>query len=745
MIGCEKPAKLSARGGVIALVPHFYDSVSLRFPFILRFSFMPKLPLRLPALLPVLVLAALLTAAHAQSPAAAPLPATSAETLIGPIKFGDITVDAALEMLERWSGRSVLRPAGLPATSLSFSLNQKVTRDEARQALETLLTLNGIAVTPLGQKFLKVTPLATARSESPPLIEGSTLDLPASGQLATKLFQLKFLRVAEFVPQIINVLQPAIGAAPVLFDKSNSALITDTVSNLQRVESLIAQLDQPSLDGNSMKFYKLQHSSATDVVNKLHALLTGAAAERIGSSTSYQADDRTNQVILLSDPRQFPFFDDLIAKLDTEGESSTKQEVIQLKHANAPDVATLLGQLVSAQNSANSRGTSGQNNALLGRRQNNAGNNPNNPNNPGGNRGQNNNAGNNQGGGTSGNNAGGANGGNASPAITAFNLALSSLQNSTQEFSSILTVVADERSNSLIVSGTVDDIRLIRDVVSKLDVLLAQVRIEVVIAEVSLSNNASTGIETLGLKVEANKVVGFSGTAPGIAVTDGLLVNATTGARELSGALALTTTPRKSDTNILSSPNIVTTHNREATIFVGEQRPVITSYQNTGNTTGNNNNFGTGYSSNVIYKDIGITLTVKPLIGNDGSVELEIKQDVNDILGDITIDGNSQPIIGSRTTESFVSVKSGEIIVLGGLQRKSRSKTTSRLAGIPIIGDLLGKRTWENTRTDLLFFLRPTILTNTAADNAEALARLQGSPQQKDVEAVLKGAPTSKR
>ncbi|MBI2497658.1 MAG: type II secretory pathway, component PulD, partial [Opitutae bacterium] len=162
---------------------------------------MPSPRPRLLALLSGLLLAA---ASHAQQPplpagtppaatpaappAAAPAGRGATEATVGPIKFGDITVDAALEMLERWSGRSVLRPAGLPATSLSFSLNQKVTREEAREALETLLTMNGIGVTPLGDKFLKVTPLNTARTESPDFIEGSTLGLAPSGRIAQKLF-----------------------------------------------------------------------------------------------------------------------------------------------------------------------------------------------------------------------------------------------------------------------------------------------------------------------------------------------------------------------------------------------------------------------------------------------------------------------------------------------------------------------------------------------------------------------------
>jgi general secretion pathway protein D len=644
-------------------------------------------------------------------PDAVPLPPASGEELVGPVKFGEVTIDAALEMLERWSGRSVLRPNALPATTLTFTLNQKVTKEEARQALETLLTLNGIAVTPLGEKFLKVTPLNTVRGEAPEYLEGSTLGLPPSGRVASKLFQLKFLRVAELVPQLSNILQPGMGAPPVLFDKANAALVTDTVSNLQRIEALIARVDQPALAGLTPKFYKLAHSTPTDVVNKLRALLTGAVGEQIGSSTSYQADDRTNQIILISDPRQHPFFDELIAKLDAESETNSRQEVLQLKHANAPDVATVLSQLISGQNSARSAsGATYRPGATTMPAATPPANQPR-PSTP-------------------------------APVTAAVASALANAAGSQQQqFSNLLTVVADERSNSLVVSGTVDDIHLIKDLVEKIDVLLAQVRIEVVIAEVTLTDNSSTGIDALGLVVQGNRLVAFSASGPGgrIGGTSDSnpfmqILNQNRNI-SLSGLISLGTTPRKNDTNFLSVPSLVTTHNKEANIFVGESRPVITSYQNTTATT----NVATGYTSNVTYKDIGISLTVKPLIGNDGSVQLDIKQEVNDILGTITIDGNEQPRIGSRKTESFVTVGSGEIVVLGGLQRKTFTRETNRLGGIPLLGDLLGRRSRENTRTDLVFFLRPYVLTNTAADNRETMDRMKSSPQRDDVNAALKG------
>jgi general secretion pathway protein D len=641
-------------------------------------------------------------------PALPPPPA--ADATVGPIRFGDITVDAAIDMLERWSGRTALRPAGLPATSLSFSLNQKVSRDEARRVLESLLTLNGIAVTPLGDKFLKVTPLNLARTEAPELIEGSTLDLPPSGRLAAKLYEFHFLRVSEFAPLITTLLNPGAASPPILFEKANAMLLTDTVSNLQRIETLVAKVDQPALTGIAPKFYKVVNSSASALATKIRTLLAGPAGAQLGSTTAYEADDRTNQIILISDPRQQPFFDELVARLDVAGESGTRQEVLPLKHASATDIATLLTSLIAGQNNASSR--TGTTQTATRPAANTSANPPTRP-------------------------AGQATAGTAVAASPVLALP-PGLTEASQQFSSILTVVADERSNSLVVSGTFDDLRLIKDIVAQLDVLLAQVRIEVVIAEVTLSDEASSGIETLGFNIQADKIVGFSGSSAGLNVTQGVISRGTTGGTSLAATLALSTTPRKGNTNILSVPTIVTTHNKEATLFVGEKRPVISSYLNTGTNTGT---VGSGYSTTVSQQEIGITLTVKPLIGRDGSVQMEIHQKVDDVLGEVLLDGNSQPVIGSRTTETFISAHSGEIVVLGGLQRKSRNASTSRLAGLPLLGDLLGKRTRTDSRTELVFFLRPYVLTNTPADNTEALRRLEHSPQRPDVEAVLSGRP----
>jgi len=608
------------------------------------------------------------------------------------------SVDDVLTLIERWTGKILLRPQNLPNATLSLVIKDPISKREAVQAVETLLNLNGIALTPLGERFLKVTPLNAVKSEAPEFIEGTALNLTPSGRTASKLFTLQFLRVSEFMPQISGLLNPAAGSPPVVFDKANAALITDSVSNLQRIETLVAKLDQPALAGLSSKFYQLQNGAkASDVVNKLRTILSGQLQTQLGSSTTFNADDRTNQIILVSDPRQIPLFDDLIAKLDVKSDPNTRNDVIQLKHAAAKEVAPILSQLVSGQNTAAK--SAGQDNVTRA---------PTAPAQPA-----------------------------AQPAVAAIAAAVASqglgLETGANQFSALLTILPDERTNSLVVSGTLDDIRLIKELVAKIDILLAQVRIEVVIAEVTLNDNATSGISALGLTITGDKLNKFSGAAGGISVSDGVLsypgvVGA--GPLDLAATINLATTPRKSNANILSVPNIITTHNKEGHIFVGEQRPIVSNYINSGSagvgSTGNNGSF----SSNVTYKDIGIDLKVKPLIGTDGAVQLEITQEVNDILGNVNIGGNDQPRIGRRSTESFVSAQSGEIIVLGGLQRTSKSKGTNRLGPIPFLGDLLGTRTREDTRTDLVFFLRPTVLTNTSADNAEALRRIEQLPKE---------------
>lgn len=622
--------------------------------------------------------------AQTQVPAAAPAPAPAApgdDELVGPIKLPAADIDTVLGLLEIYTGRAILRPQTLPtATTYPLVIDRKLPKSEAILALETILSLNQVGVAPLGEHFLKVVPLGQTKSEAPEMITGSTLDRLPSGQIATKLFQLQFLRVNEFAPQITPLMTAGIPNGVVALDKANAVLVTDTVSNLQRVEVLLGQLDRPTTVGLTPKFYVLRNGAkASDVVNKLRAMFQGPLQSQLGTATSFSADDRSNQIILLADSRQVPLFDDLIAKLDVKADPNTRNEVIYLKHASAKDVAPLLSQLVSGQNTAAQKGNGGASTRpgqILTP-------NTTTPAGPSG------------------------------APVTAAAMPAGALVDNTNEFSTLLTILPDERSNSLVVSGTVDDIRLIRELVDKVDVILAQVRIEVVIAEVTLSDTDKSGISALNLTVgtttdgRGTHITNFdTATLAGWGVTAGVV-------NPLSFKAALGDTGSKSNVKILSTPVIVTMHNKEAEILVGQSQPLITGTQSTPIATGTTTGSGFATSSQVTYKDIAIDLKVTPLIGDDGNIQLKIDQKVDDILGNVTIDNNQQPIIGRRQATSFLNVADGQMIVLGGLQRSKTTLDRTKLGllyEIPIISQLLGGHTNTVERTELLLFIRPHVI-----------------------------------
>ena len=646
--------------------------------------------------------------------AAVPLPGLSGTDQVGPVILRDETVAQVLDLMQRWTGKSILRPQALPASVYTLSLPASITRDEALLALETLLNLNGIAVIQQGDKFLKVVPNLVAKSESPALIVGSVLTLPPSGRIATKIYTLKHANAQEFITQITANLNATLASPPVYFGRNNAFLVTDSITNLQKIESLVAQLDRPQLDLVVTKSYTLKNAMATDLVNKLTAMLrtpqvaSGGAPFRLSTGTTFLADERTNRVLLMGSADQHDFFDKLIDTLDQKSNPNTKTDVIFLRHADAQQVATLVTSLVTGQTTAAARAGNTARSTTLNRTP-----------------------------------APVA----AAPAAAAG--AAGSSQMGADEFSNSVTVLPDIRSNSIVVSGTNDDLRLLHDLIDKVDIVLPQVRIEVVIAEVKLSDNETNGFNTLGLTVTNGKLVGIGGTGGGFNVNGTpATVNGTVGANStpinasqgllgannsLSATIGLVTTPRKGDLKVLSVPAITTTHNKEATIFVGESRPVITG-STTAATTGQ-------VTSTVSQRDIGIQLKVLPLIGKDGAVQLQVSQSVEDILGTTILDGNDQPIIGRRTTDSYVSAMSGEIVVLGGLQRTVTTKSTSRLGPIPIIGDIFGSSTNTEEKQELIIFLRPYVLNSTAVDNLDALSRATSSEIGPAVKKIIDNVP----
>lgn len=655
------------------------------------------------------------------------------------IKLNDNPVATVLDLLEQLTGRSVLRPQQLPTPTITFNSHGPISKADAIIALESLLSLNNIAVTPLGEKFIKVVVITNIKTESPELVVGSLREQPPSGRIVSKLFRLEHLDTATFQTQIQPFLSPGFGAA-VPFQNSNTILVTDTVSNLQRLEYVLDQVDKPR--ELTTKFYTLHFAQAQAVAEKIKSLIettrsafsqqtgkktapgggqlpqnaapspaggdsstdvsgAGLGVALVSATTNISYDERTNQVILVTDPTSVPFFENLIEKLDVQADPSTQIAVIQIQHADAEDVASLLSEFISGSTSASKKasssssssskrsyetfpGLSGSSSSSNNRTQN-------------------------------------SNNANMPPMMPGS-------QNRTSErssqFSEYMTITADDRSNAIVASGTQDDLILVRALVQQLDVVLPQVQVDVLIASVTVGKTIERGIDAFtNITVEGNRVVGVEGVSgSGFSLAD-IVINHVSGADSVSGTGSLTASNSWSNVRVLSVPSITTTHNQEATVNIAKSVPIITSsYSDTSSTTTARNSYS--------YQDVGIELTVKPLIGADGSIQMEIEQSANEIE---SYNSDDQPIIATRTAKSFVTVGDGEIIVLGGLQQESKSKTRTGfplVSEIPLIGSLFGSNTNDKSRQEIIFFIQPRILGDSAA--ASRLARSQiNSPEMR--------------
>ncbi len=660
---------------------------------------------------------------------------------------------SVLHSLETLTGRSVIRPQALPTPEFTFDSRGDMTLDEAILAIESLLSINGIGVTPLGDKFLKVVAINTIRTEAPELEVETLLDREPSGKVVSKLFRLQYLDSQTFQSQIQQFLSPGFSTI-IPFQNSNAVLVTDTISNLQRLEYVVSEVDKPSRLNVKTEFYTLQYAQASEVAEQIQSLIDAARANfgeqsssgsgnnrnqargqgaegalpvrttvsaapvgegaipsqiLFGSNTAIASDDRTNQIIIMTEPSNIVFFDEIIEKLDIKSDPATRIEVIILNHAQATEVAGLLSSFISGSTAAEtgdrSQANANQNNQQQNQR---------------------------------GNQSVSQNGRQLlqqnqplqQQVRTAVN---ATLEERDSQFSEFMTIEADERSNSLIISGTRSDLDLMTELITKIDVLLPQVRIEVIIAEVNLDKDSDRGMDqitgtyTQNETADTRNISGLSGlNLLGIGADNvNFNLNARTGViTDLSFDAILSAAQSNSNVRILSIPTLLTTHNQEATFTVGQQRPIVT-----GTTT--DNTLSTSVRETVQYQDIAIELKVKPLIGPNDIIQLEIDQSVNDIDGSVEINGNPQPIIGRRQMVSFVSVKSDGLVVLGGMQRSKETKALSKtavLGDIPVLGNIFRRRDNEYEKRELLVFIRPKVIRDSDDADLDAREKMLGHP-----------------
>ncbi len=276
-------------------------------------------------------------------------------------------------------------------------------------------------------------------------------------------------------------------------------------------------------------------------------------------------------------------------------------------------------------------------------------------------------------------------------------------------------IIPDERANSLVVYANKHDMTVLTNLVSKLDVALAQVLIEGIVMEVSLDNSSKFGVSALQRPQTTGKLTGagLMDNGQGFLNPSSLATNVPSGSGlsyfgKWGNDLDVTVTAAASDStiNVMSRPRIQTTHAVPAEFFVGDTVPYITgTYYSDYGYSGNRSSYQ--------QLEVGITLSVTPYITPDGLVVMEINQDISQLGTSVKIDNNDVPTTTSRRTSATVSVEDGKTIMLGGYITSNKSRSKSGVPGlkdIPVLGNLFRSKSDINKRVELIVLMRPTVL-----------------------------------
>lgn len=602
------------------------------------------------------------------------------------------SVQQVLALLEKLTGRVLIVANNLPKVSINLNVPHPLTRQEAVASIKSVLNANGIAVTPMGDKYLRVIPVNRAKSSSPELIDIQQLQShSASQEICSCLFPFNNLTAREAARMVHSFLTPVVSSV-VTLDKANALLITDSLSNLQRLGTIFSKIDKVGDVQEKIMFFDVKNVSAKELKQKFEDLQKGALKRYLLGNTSFEADSRTNQLIVVTAIGNEGIIQSFMDRLDVNVGALARSHVFRIQHGSSKELTELVKKLVQQQ--------SQQEKVDLPSEQ------------------------------------------------TGSTVAQ---KDQVAQFSKQLSIECDERLNAVVVYGTPTDIRQIQQLIEQLDVVLPQVRIEVIIAEVNLNKGQVSGLESFGYNHNGHLNTLRNVTMPALSSDNNnspfRISTLTFGHFTLD--TIINTAKTNSNVSILSAPTLLTTHARESLIKISETRPYLSSVQ-----TKSDANVAADISNSTIEKvDAGIELTVKPLIGTKGVVQLEITQKVDNFSQESTTIGAnnlSMPHIMRREAKSFVSIQSGDILILGGLKQREvvdRKKRMFLLGELPLLGDtLFSGKVKEEVVKELIIFIRPYILSdvdNATQDTKKYIDRLNSSTQS-DINAYLEDGKLTK-
>jgi general secretion pathway protein D len=630
------------------------------------------------------------------------------------LNFNNADVDAVISTISRATNRSIIVDPKVRG-KISLMSSQPLTPDQAIDRLSTALRMNGFALvnTPGGYRVVTE---ADAKLQSSQLYTART-DV-AGDQIITRVFHLNFASAAN----VVNLLRPLISPNNTInaLPGNNSIVVTDYASNLGRIEKIIQSVDNPA--ATKVETIALKNAQAAKVAALVNRALETSVPQGGDplSKPTVLADPRTNSLIIRSgNAERLAQIRRLVATLDTSKNVGSIY-VVPLKNAEAAKLAITLRALVAADGSSNDpTNTNAQGNSNINARA------PTTPNQ----------------GAAAAMNLGGAGGGagGANPLGGGSSAAASTALTSTSEPSTGGIIQADPNTNSLIITATEPVFRDLMKVIAQLDRRRAQVYIESMIVELTDQNAAELGVQwqalnssntafagtnfigpttsgntnIIGASAAINAVLGTAGAVATAPLGLGLNVGSITSfGKNLAFSSLLRAVSTISGANVLSTPNLMTLDNEEARIIVGQNIPIVTgSYAQTGSAT-----TVTPFQT-FTRQDVGLTLRVRPQVSENGTVKLQIFQEVSSIQNFSAATG---VVLNKRNVESNVIVEDGQIIVLGGLIGDDYTDGSSKipwLGDLPLIGALFRYDNKSRKRSNLMVFIRPTVLRNNEENN----------------------------
>ena len=535
--------------------------------------------------------------------------------------------------------------------------------------------------------IIRILPESDARLQSGPALGPRERSRARGDEIQTQVFTLRYESAVQMVP----ILRPLIAPNNTItaYPGNNTLVITDYAGNLRRIEKIIDSIDQPS--GTEPVVIPLRHASALDIAQTLSKLFTdpGAGADPTQRLTVV-ADARSNSLIVRSEnPSRLFRLRSLVATLDSPTSVGGNIHVVHLKNAEAVKVAETLRAIYqgdTAPRPAQAAVASSPPAPLTTLGQ-----------------------------------------GAASPATTPLASSSGSAPAAGLGGGSIQ---ADAATNSVIITAPDAIYNSLRAALDKLDVRRAQVYVEALIAEISADKAAEFGIQwqdvsALGSTDNSARAFGntnFGGRGQNIiglsadpsTAGRGLNIGVVRGRVTLPGigevfnlGFLVRALETDSNTNILSTPTLLTLDNEEARIIVGQNVPFITGqYALTGAAT-TPSPFQT-----IERRDVGLTLRVKPQISEGGTVRLQIYQEVSSVV-DTLVTPSAGPTTNKRAVESTVLVDDGQIVVIGGLIQDSVKDGVEKvpvLGDIPVLGQFFRYNTRSRAKVNLMVFLRPVVI-----------------------------------